>query len=540
MSTDLLEQPDTGPSRPADAALSLLRPHIIHVAVLALVLTALAWVLCSAPLGADDGGFGPSSPDAPSTSGGRAIPTATATVARAADADSGRAQELVEGSAADASTGLGINDFGRLNKGTGRAYEGQDFGYRFPVNDPAAVVAFVMSDEVVVFVPADAAQAAGFDASDPSDTAALSSMLADLDEQFSNGGALMGDLGLEPTFVVGESSYTSGARTYQVNVEIGDGYSYATITRSDDVKPKEGLVCLDYGHIVALEGVATQDVPTWWEELGAFLGSIDYRPLWVSLKTSAAALVVVFVLGLIAAWKSIGVKSRWKGVVDSLFTIPMVLPPTVCGFLLLLAFGNSTAFGRWLMDHGIELVFSWPAAVVAATVVSFPLMYRTARGAFEALDPNMLDAARTLGWSNLRIFLRLMVPLAWPSIAAGTVLAFARTMGEFGATLFVAGNYAGITQTMPIAIYFQWMGGNTDVALFWVVVVIIISFLVILLINVYSSHSQRYRSSGRLTRAERRQIERERAGRGELHAGGGAAAGGAAPSSACKSEEGSR
>ena len=213
----------------------------------------------------------------------------------------------------------------------------------------------------------------------------------------------------------------------------------------------------------------------------------------------------------------------------------------MCGFLLLLAFGNSTEFGRWLMAHGIELVFSWPAAVIAATVVSFPLMYRTARGAFEALDPNMLDAARTLGWSNLRIFLRLMVPLAWPSIAAGTVLAFARAMGEFGATLFVAGNYAGITQTMPIAIYFQWMGGNTDVALFWVVVVIIISFLVILLINVYSSHSQRYRSSGRLTRSERKQIERERAQRGELHAGAGHVPETTTSSaSASKSEEGSR
>ncbi|MBS5451727.1 MAG: molybdate ABC transporter permease subunit [Coriobacteriia bacterium] len=455
--------------------------------------------------------------------------------------DSGREQELVEGSAADTAAGLGINDFGRLNKGTGRAYEGQDFGYRFPVNDPTAVVAFVMSDEIVVFVPSDAAQAAGFDASDTADVSALTSMFASLDEQFSNGGSLMGEVGVEPVVVVGESSYTSGARTYQVNVEIGDGYTYATITRSDDIAPKEGLVCLDYGHLVALEGVATQDVPTWWEELGAFLAGIDYRPLWVSLKTSAAALVVVFVLGLLAAWKSIGVKSRWKGVVDSLFTIPMVLPPTVCGFLLLLAFGNSTEFGRWLMAHGIELVFSWPAAVIAATVVSFPLMYRTARGAFEALDPNMLDAARTLGWSNLRIFLRLMVPLAWPSIAAGTVLAFARAMGEFGATLFVAGNYAGITQTMPIAIYFQWMGGNTDVALFWVVVVIIISFLVILLINVYSSHSQRYRSSGRLTRSERKQIERERAQRGELHAGAGHVPETTTSSaSASKSEEGSR
>ena len=126
-------------------------------------------------------------------------------------------------------------------------------------------------------------------------------------------------------------------------------------------------------------------------------------------------------------------------------------------------------------------------------VVGFPLMYRTARGAFENLDASMLDAARTLGWSEKRIFGRLMLPLAWPSIAAGTVLAFARAMGEFGCTLFFAGNYAGVTKTIPIAIYFDWMGGQTDVAIFWVIVVVLLSFLVILFINVYSSRTQRYK-----------------------------------------------
>jgi molybdate transport system permease protein len=218
--------------------------------------------------------------------------------------------------------------------------------------------------------------------------------------------------------------------------------------------------------------------------------------LWVSLKTAAVAMIFIFVLGMLAAWRAMHVKSRWKSLFDSVFTIPMVLPPTVCGFILLVIFGQSTPFGRWLIDHGIELVFSWPAAVLAATVVGFPLMYRTVLGAFEALDVNMLDAARTLGWSEARIFRKLMLPLAWPSIAAGLVLAFARAMGEFGATLFVAGNYAGVTQTMPIAIYFAWMGGNSPVAIFWVVVVIIISFIIILVINLYSAHAQRYRSAG--------------------------------------------
>ena len=419
-------------------------------------------------------------------------------------------QQVAEGSAKDEATGLGINDYKRLNKGTSKKVDGQDFGYRFPINDASALVCFVTEDEVVVFVPSEAAEASGFDASDAGECAALTSMLEQLDEQFSNGGVLMGSLGVTPTYVVGEQSYASGARTYSVNVEVESGHTYATVARSDGQADKTGVISVGKGHLVGTSEVAMEAVPSWWERACAFLAGIDYRPLWVSLKTSAAALAVVFVLGLLAAWKSMGVKSRWKGVVDSLFTIPMVLPPTVCGFLLLLAFGNSTEFGRWLMEHGVKLVFSWPAAVIAATVVSFPLMYRTARGAFEALDPNMLDAARTLGWGETRIFCRLMVPLAWPSIAAGTVLAFARAMGEFGATLFVAGNYAGVTQTMPIAIYFQWMAGNTDVAVFWTVVVIVISFLVILLINVYSSHSQRYRALGRPTRAERREMERAR------------------------------
>jgi molybdate transport system permease protein len=171
----------------------------------------------------------------------------------------------------------------------------------------------------------------------------------------------------------------------------------------------------------------------------------------------------------------------------------MVLPPTVCGFLLLLLLGRNTALGQWFIDIGFPLIFSWPATVIAATVVAFPLMYRSSRGAFENLDPNMLDAARTLGWSNARIFFRLMIPLSWSSIAAATVLAFARALGEFGATLFLAGNYVGITRTIPIAIYFEWMSGNLDVAIFWTVVILIFSFLVILFINLWSRHTTKYR-----------------------------------------------
>ena len=194
-----------------------------------------------------------------------------------------------------------------------------------------------------------------------------------------------------------------------------------------------------------------------------------------------------------AAYFTLRISKRAQDIFDTIFTIPMVLPPTVCGFLLLSALGRNTAFGRFFQEIGFPLVFSWQATVLAAVVVAFPLMYRSARGAFESLDPNMLDAARTLGWSNGRIFLRLMLPLAWSSIASGTVLAFARALGEFGCTLFLAGNQLGSTRTIPIAIYFEWMNGNTEATWFWTIVLLVFSFLVILFINLWSRHTTRYR-----------------------------------------------
>ncbi len=213
----------------------------------------------------------------------------------------------------------------------------------------------------------------------------------------------------------------------------------------------------------------------------------------MTLRTTGTAIVFIFVLGLAAAYFTLRIPKRTQDIADTVFTIPMVLPPTVCGFLLLLGLGNNSPVGRWFIDIGFPLIFSWPATVIAAVVVAFPLMYRSARGAFENLDPNMLDAARTLGWSNRKIFFELMLPLSWSSIAAGTVLSFARALGEFGATLFLAGNYVGITRTVPIAIYFEWMSGNMDVALFWTVVILIFSFIVILFINLWSRRTTKYR-----------------------------------------------
>lgn len=228
-------------------------------------------------------------------------------------------------------------------------------------------------------------------------------------------------------------------------------------------------------------------------EVSSFLANLDWSPLWVTLKTTGVAIVIVFILGLAAAYFLLRMSPKAQGIFDSIFTIPMVLPPTVCGFVLLYLCGSKTPFGQFFIDIGFPLIFSWPATVIAATVVAFPLMYRSARGAFEALDPNMLDAARTLGWSNARIFFRLMLPLSWSSIAAGTVLAFARALGEFGATLFLAGNYLGVTRTIPIAIYFEWMNGNDGIAWFWTAIIIAFSFVVILFINVWSNHTTKYR-----------------------------------------------
>jgi molybdate transport system permease protein len=400
---------------------------------------------------------------------------------------------------------FGISDFERLNKGTNKLYEDKYLGYRYPMPDKDAFVLIVRQAEdkrtygEVLFVSntGTTLRQAGFDAGNDADLETLREMIIALDRSVANGGTLLAEISITERNVLTGTDETGigtiGEYQYAAGIEVEPGRYYATVTKEGSEDGSGGaLFCLT-GHIVPVEDVLITKAPTGFAAAKEFFTGIDYRPFWVSLRTSAVAMVFVFILGLLAAWYSQRIGNRLKGVLDSIFTIPMVLPPTVCGFLLLILFGNSTALGRWLIAHGIELIFSWPAAVIAAVVVSFPLMYRTARGAFEGLDPALGDAARTLGWNESRIFLKLTMPLAWPSIAAGTVLAFARAMGEFGATLFVAGNYPGVTQTMPIAIYFEWMGGHSNVATFWVFVVIAFSFVVILFVNWYASHTQRYR-----------------------------------------------
>ncbi|HLV95958.1 MAG TPA: molybdate ABC transporter permease subunit [Candidatus Acidoferrales bacterium] len=202
---------------------------------------------------------------------------------------------------------------------------------------------------------------------------------------------------------------------------------------------------------------------------------MDWSPIWISLATSVTATLITAVLGLAAAaWR----ERRGGAVialVDGVFLLPLVLPPTVVGFLLLLLFGRNGPLGKLLMRFGATIVFSWPATVIAATVVSFPLMYLTARAALEQVDSHVLQAARTLGASEWRIFREVSLPLAWPGILAGTILSFARALGEFGATLMIAGDIPGRTATIPIAIYFAVEADEIKSALAWCSVDVVIS-----------------------------------------------------------------
>lgn len=213
------------------------------------------------------------------------------------------------------------------------------------------------------------------------------------------------------------------------------------------------------------------------------MADLDLSPLWLSLATTTVATAITFVLGLLVAWRMLGVRNRLRAWLDGLFTLPLILPPTVVGYLLLVFFGARSPVGQWLEYLGITILFSWKATVIAATVVAFPLMYRTALGAMEQVSPTLLDAARSLGASEGRVFFTILLPLAAPGILAGAVLAFARAMGEFGATLMLAGNIPGQTQTLPIAIFSAVEGGNPRVAAFWVVLLVGISIGMIRLLH---------------------------------------------------------
>lgn len=221
---------------------------------------------------------------------------------------------------------------------------------------------------------------------------------------------------------------------------------------------------------------------------------MDWSPVLISLKTASASIIITFFLGIFAAKLVVGMKSdKARIFIDGALTFPLVLPPTVLGFFILLIFGVKRPLGRFLLEFfSVKIVFSWTATVLAAVVVSFPLMYRSARGAFEQVDKNLIMAGRTLGMSEGRIFRRIMMPLALPGIASGGVLAFARGLGEFGATAMVAGNIANKTRTLPLAIYAEVAAGNMEGSYGYVAVVVLISFIVLSLMNYFTIRGSKY------------------------------------------------
>ncbi len=211
-------------------------------------------------------------------------------------------------------------------------------------------------------------------------------------------------------------------------------------------------------------------------------------PLLLTLKVALWATFFAAILGAAAGLLLARVRFPGRDAVDALLLLPMVLPPTVLGYYLLVAFGRGSALGRWLEGSlGIELIFTWQGAVAAATVVAFPLVFKAARTAFEAVDRNLENAGRTLGYGEWTVFVRVSLPLAWRGIVAGAMLAFARAIGEFGATLMVAGNISGRTQTMSIAIYEAVHAGDDALAN----VLVLIASAVCIVLLVAASHAVR-------------------------------------------------
>lgn len=218
---------------------------------------------------------------------------------------------------------------------------------------------------------------------------------------------------------------------------------------------------------------------------------MDFSPLWISLKTAFFATIITSIIGIFISYKMANYKGRGRGLIDGVFTLPLILPPTVIGFFLLLICGKNGFVGKIFMSFNKNIIFSWSATVIAATVVAFPMMYRTCRSAFEQIDKNMISAARTLGLSETKIFFKIAIPLAWPGIIGGLVLSFARALGEFGATLMIAGNIPGKTQTMPVAIFFAVEGGDMNKAMLWVLIIVAISFIMIFLLNYWCDTQQK-------------------------------------------------
>lgn len=223
--------------------------------------------------------------------------------------------------------------------------------------------------------------------------------------------------------------------------------------------------------------------------------NIDWYPLINSLRIAAISCVIVFFTGIFFAYYAARLPRTVKGILDVILTLPMVLPPTVCGYFLLLIFGTKRPIGSLLMQLGIKFVMTWYGGILAAAVVAFPLMYRTARGAFESFDCTLSQSGQTLGLSNTYIFWRIRMPACRQGILAGTVLAFARALGEYGATSMLIGYTPGKTATISTTVYQLWRTNDDAGAFFWVMINLAISTVVLLTVNLLES-KQKVRAKG--------------------------------------------
>ena len=222
--------------------------------------------------------------------------------------------------------------------------------------------------------------------------------------------------------------------------------------------------------------------------MAEIIQNLDWSPLYISMKTGVVATLFSFFLGIYAARKVVKAGPKMKAVLDGFLTLPMVLPPTVAGFFLLLIFSRRRPFGIFLFEQfHIKVVQTWLGCIIAATVIAFPLMYRNARAAFEQIDVNLIHAGRTLGMSEITIFWKVVVPAAGPGILSGTILTFARALGEYGATSMLAGNIPGKTGTISQRIAMVIQDGDYATAGVWVAIVIFIAFLIIVLMNLVSN-----------------------------------------------------
>lgn len=218
---------------------------------------------------------------------------------------------------------------------------------------------------------------------------------------------------------------------------------------------------------------------------------MDWYPLWNSLRIAACSCIIVFFSGIFMAYYVAKLPRTVKGILDVLFTLPMVLPPTVCGYLLLILLGTKRPLGIFLGNMGIQFAMTWYGGIVASAVVAFPLMYRTARGAFESFDPALAYSGQTLGLSNTYIFWRIRMPACRQGILAGTVLAFARALGEYGATSMLIGYVPGRTATISTTVYQLWRTDNETEAFLWVMLNLLISAVILLAVNLLEKNNKK-------------------------------------------------